>query len=188
MQWVKDKQNLRGATLLKTNMKNILPIYENGTDVIYVDGDKTSVGEIDSFSIPNYKIRGRGLVNIENVSVLGDAAVYKAEIAKRTLSDGWIESKIVQNYVQLTSPSDLEAHLDYIDNDIGLTREIRMGNIKLKNHDLFIVPSTGDDMTSLLSIDLEENKITIDGEILTIDISDTTQNEILTREYFHFNV
>tara|TARA_B100001248_G_C27398090_1_gene467304 strand:+ start:2255 stop:7213 length:4959 start_codon:yes stop_codon:yes gene_type:complete len=166
--------------IIKTDMKNISPIYENGTDVIYVDGDKTSVGEIDSFSIPNYKIRGRGLVNIENVSVLGDAAVYKAEIAKRTLSDGWIESKIVQNYVQLTSPSDLEAHLDYIENDIGLTREIRMGNIKLKNHDLFIVPSTGDDMTSLLSIDLEENKITIDGEILTIDISDTTQNEILT--------
>ncbi len=168
--------------IIKTNIKNVKPILENGTSVVFLNGVNTSVGEIESFAAPNYNIKGRGLVNIENVSILGDASTYKNEIAKRVLSDGWVESPTIANYIKLSSPEELEDHLDYIDGTLGLARNIRLSNIKLRKRDLYVVPSVGDDMSPLLAINLEENKLEVESEVLTIDIQDTTVDNIVTSQ------
>ena len=166
--------------IIKTNIKNVKPILENGTSVVFLDGVNTLVGEIESFTVPNYKIKGRGLVNVENVSILGDASTYKNEIAKRNLTDGWVESPTIANYIRMTSTEELKEHLDYIDGTLGLTRSIRLSNIKLRKKDLYVVPSVGDDMSPLLTINLEENKLKVESEVLTIDIVDTTVDNIVT--------
>lgn len=168
--------------IIKTNIKNVKPILENGTNVVFLNGVNTLVGEIESFTAPNYKIKGSGLVNIENVSILGDASTYKNEIAKRVLSDGWVESPTIANYIKLSSTEELKDHLDYIDGTLGLARSIRLSNIKLRKRDLYVVPSVGDDMSTLLAINLEENKLKVESEVLTIDIQDTTVDNIVTSQ------